>query len=222
MANYKEDEKLIKDFMESGKLVKDKLTIIDLRDNGGGSNEYPKEWFKNYAGEEPQLYAMICHLYTNTVVTKINKQCSVSNYSEEMKKKYNDYAEGIKTLHNFPGWNEMYISNPEFINNNNLVIVIINNNVASAGEDFVNMLRLFNNAIFVGTNTNRVELIGNNYLSNLPNSNLFIRCGYTISDINVQEGVGYLPDFWVNPNDAIDRVIKFINKYDTSSLKIKR
>ena len=50
------DQTIYKKFENSAKDVKDsRLIIYDIRSNGGGSDQYGREWVKIFTGEDPVL-----------------------------------------------------------------------------------------------------------------------------------------------------------------------
>lgn len=55
--------------------------------------------------------------------------------------------------------------------------------------------------------------IGNVGRCMLPNSKLALSCGTSISlgeDLSNYDGVGYMPDLWVHPDQALERAVKYI------------
>ena len=114
------------------------------------------------------------------------------------------------------GWTEIKYHKNKLIENDGLVIALIDNGVASAGESFVKYLKQLSNVIFIGTNTAGVLHFANMGMCNLPNSKIEVFLSKTISmetDFNFREGKGYFPDFWVNPEEALDLSLKFISNY---------
>ena len=95
-------------------------------------------------------------------------------------------------------------------------MVLIDAWIGSAGETFVDSLRHFANVVFLGVNTaggyHMTGVVG----TQLPNSNIRISFGLkflVFPDLSVIEGIGFLADFWVHPDDALDLAVKFIQNY---------
>jgi len=47
----------------------------------------------------------------------------------------------------------------------------------------------------------------------LPKSELVLICGTKISlgeDLSNRDGLGHMPDFWVDPEQALERAVKYI------------
>ena len=100
--------------------------------------------------------------------------------------------------------------------NQSLLVVLIDNNVASAGDLIVGHLREFENVIFVGANTGGALIAGGLIRSSLPNSGLDLRFGTSLSlrpDFSQFEGVGFMPDLWVQPEESLQRALAFIERY---------
>ncbi len=67
--------------------------------------------------------------------------------------------------------------------------------------------------MFVGINTYGATFTGNVGACLLPNSRLELSCGSLISlgeDLYNYDGRGYMPDFWVRPDEALERAVKYI------------
>lgn len=89
----------------------------------------------------------------------------------------------------------------------------------SAGEIFIRRLRQFENVVFIGTNTSGSLIFGDPVKGKLPNSYIGTHWG-TALKLEVEsgkfvdrEGIGYLPDFWVQSEHAFDIALNFIHKY---------
>ena len=78
------------------------------------------------------------------------------------------------------------------------------------------MLRMTENVVFVGSNTQGSIMFGNVMPMTLPNTGLPVRFGASIhfwEGTGNTEGVGFLPDLWVNPVDAEDAVVRLCRYY---------
>ena len=90
---------------------------------------------------------------------------------------------------------------------------------ASAGEGFVRYLRQIENVVFIGTNTSGTVLAGDPVKGKLPNSYIGthwstnLKLDVESGEFVDREGIGFLPDFWVQSEDALDVALKFIHHY---------
>ena len=111
-------------------------------------------------------------------------------------------------------------------------IVLIDKNVASSGEMACNYLSAFTNTLMVGTNTSGCVLAGNYIYAKLPKSGIILGLGTFCWDYPNDyykgmspEGIGFMPDVFVNSTEALDLSMKMIEYYgiekskDTSSVK---
>lgn len=216
MYTLSEDEDDLKRFMDEAKDLKDeKVIILDIRSNSGGSDHYPMNWIKNYTGHKPTFTKVNSKIYTDTTIKLLDNH--IPNIKDsEIEKNVKKMRNEIINSDYFPGWTDIDSNDYKVIDNDNLVIVITDSNIASSGESFVNYLRQLKNVIFIGENTGGIMLMLDNYNSYLPNSKLLVRAGIGLDlepDLTSTEEKGYLPDLWVNPNIAVNRVLRFIKNY---------
>jgi len=204
-------EKLEKFVEEAKEFRNDKIVILDIRGNYGGSETYPHDWVKNYTGENIEYGNISCSLATNTALKML-----INN----VEKLYKDpkLISEVKSMFkvNKTGWSEIEYSKIKKINNKNLIVVLMDSHVASGGESFVRLLRQFDNVIFIGSRTSGVKTFGNVGVCKLPYSKLEINFGMSLffePDLKFIEGMGYFPDFWVNPENSLDAALKFISNY---------
>ena len=209
-------------FAETGKeLKKYAVSIIDIRNNGGGNDTSSKEWFEWYTGMEPEPSYAFAQLLSKIYLTSTLKfaQNDIKNNKNMTKDEYNmdlNYCTQISELiknKNFNKW-ETDTQTGSLIDNKNLIFVLIDKGVASSGETFVKYLRTLKNVVFVGTNTWGCSLISNNFTYKLPDSGiiLYFGTGLYLSSNHMGEGTGFMPDIWTPSSNALDRVIKLINK----------
>lgn len=214
-SNGRED-KSQDDFAESASFLRDKsVSIIDIRGNGGGSDMASMEWFKNYTGKEASSAMYIASILSKTSYhiagsTLIKLGSEIDQNNKELM-----LMRGFKQVPiERPIWTSSKRSNV-FAKNKNHIFVLIDGEVASSGETFVSFMRNLENVTFVGTNTSGIKLIGNVDEWTMPNSKLNVRAGHTIfyeSDGIEEEGVGFMPDIWVDQKHGLHRLVKFIEK----------
>lgn len=205
---------------DAEKLREERVIVLDLRSNVGGSSEFVDKWVYSLTGEHPGYAVLAAPLMTNTAAKlRLN---SVRRFGDEaveaLKEMYEGWeqeaAEAGRT--SCPGWGGIYSSENVTINNRPLVVVLTDSHVASAGEGFVRALAQLDNVVFIGLNTYGALLTGDVGVCQLPHSKLYLAVGTSLlqeKDFVNRDGLGYFPDFWVDPDHALDRALKFINKY---------
>ncbi|MDL2217914.1 hypothetical protein LJC27_04580 [Christensenellaceae bacterium OttesenSCG-928-M15] len=189
----KGDEKGIQSFIQSGKQVKGKKTIIlDFRSNGGGRSNVAADWFKNFTGKPAVI--------TEASITRASK---VLQAQGEFKQK----SAGSWVSRN---------SKTSYVKNKTNIIALIDNNIGSAGESMIMYLRTLENVVFVGSNSSGCMLGMNKREFSLPETGLWV--AFPIG-LNMQEeainrdGIGFEPDVWVNPKDAMALALKMVEYY---------
>jgi len=225
IANTQNQLMELDQFREHAAILKNKgLFIIDIRGNSGGSDSYSIDWINTYTGKEINLSGKISsQLWTKTTIKGFN-QVIKTHEDESIKKWGSKMIEEVKNSSIYPGWSDIDYREQRTVENPNLIIVQMDKGVASSGETFIEMLRSMENVIFVGVNTNGMSLIGDNIFYILPNSNMPVYFGKNLNlniDLENKDGIGFLPDLWINPDESLDRVLKFIERYDMESFKKK-
>ena len=179
-------------YSESGSQFKNqKLFIVDLRHNGGGYSNYNTNWVKNYIANV-QWSAIYGRVNYSSAVTKLPLQ-------ELMFKTTND---------------------------NNRKIVLIDNDGASSGELACVEFQSITNTLIIGTNTKGCCFSGDWVYVQLPNSTIVLKLGtnyfdffnYYYKGMN-PEGIGLMPDVFVNSTEALDLSMKMIEYYGIEKSK---
>lgn len=219
MATSTAEVKEVNKFCESAKAVRNRPSIVDISRNGGGDSEYADKWFYNYTGIKPQISMATEQLCTQTSISLFKNVLQA--FADESHKA--DYEKAVDVmLEKSQNKTDPYLSScstGKKITNSSLLVVITGKKTMSSGEWFANDAKTLNNTLFAGTNTFGAQHFGNVITTYLPNSGLPIRFGTTCYNFGIKEGVGLMPDFWMNPDDAPKRVAKFIERYDISSIK---
>lgn len=89
--------------------------------------------------------------------------------------------------------------------------IIINDRVASSGENAIVFSKNIKNRIVFGCNSLGIGNFGDLLIYYLPNSNITVWLPSKIFDNNIEETVGYTPDFWLDTKDTVKAVLDFIN-----------
>lgn len=191
------------DFVASGAEVKDaELIIFDIRSNGGGRDNYCKDWVKKYSGKMPQ--------YAQIIAKRIG----------HLRNKYLTH-DGMYPEQGTVGTYRLDITKGKQLENEIPIIVLVDDTCGSAGEGMLNYLRCLDNVMIVGSNSGGYQLGGNQVRLFLPNANIECDFGTSLSFIFTGENVdykGYAPDVWCNPKDALDAVINMLLRYDLTDI----
>jgi hypothetical protein len=186
----------------------EKHIIVDIRGNSGGTDLYAADWVKSFSGEEPGSTEGAVTLTTETAVRLLENNARYHRMGEELRALLRE---------EFPvdeqGWSEVEYPAPKRIANETLVILLTDNGVGSAGESFCEYLRQMENVLVIGTNTAGVNYITNQGRFLLPHSKIPVNCGITFNfapDLQYREGMGYLPDLWINPDEALEAAVEFL------------
>jgi len=192
------DSQTLQEFANTGRDLRDEpILILDLRGHSGGNDGIAFEWMRQYTGQAPSYGMLFRHLRLNSQTVNA----------------LNPWVEAASP----PSWQNINFGDGHgFIPNENLVIVLTDNAIGSAGDTFVGYLRQLENVMIVGTNTRGTLITGNVGSAVLPYSRARIGFGMSLNirpDLSQFEGIGFAPDLWVSPNDALDRVLRFIERY---------
>lgn len=176
-----------------GEYADSPLLIFDVRGNTGGNDKYINNWFWDWSGAAGQ-----------------SRSLWILRYSQISCRLYSHYsADRMGTYHasSFPvAWVER--SGPVFVLQDKLV--------ASSGESAVENFRAAADVLFVGGPTAGMALVPNNLSFYLPHSGLrcYFGTGLNFWETNEnRDGVGFLPDLWVDPTRAMDLTKKLIEYY---------
>lgn len=211
-----EDESIEK-FINDSRLLRDKEhIIIDLRNNTGGNTINVDNWYKGFTGKKLQKDIIESGLYTDTsIALSRNKFENKENEKETVKEQCIDIITSYEDKPFFPGWSPIEYSEFKPIENHVKIYILVDKSTSSAAEFFAYYLRKLDNVLLIGTNTNGCTLTGNYNTAYLPNSQIKLHLSqklYMNKNFENTDGIGLLPDLWVKPCMALDRVIKYINK----------
>lgn len=174
------------------------VLVLDVRGNGGGSDNYINEWFNGYAGQyaERRLAYAVKLSTANLLI-------------------YN--LKGMKIIAD-PGW-DCSGSAGTWVEHEGITLVFQDKNTASSGETAVSNMRTLENTLFLGSNTSGCSLTPANINFCLPNSHLRVYFGTRLLLRDNGENLdcrGFLPDIWVPSNDAADAAERMISYYGLS------
>lgn len=177
------------------------VLVLDVRNNGGGSDQYINSWFTGYAGQSPDRR-----------LAYAQKRSPLNRYLYNTRWSYG--------LPDVTTWYR-YSSPGQFVEHDGLTLVLQNKGTASSGETVVENLRTLENTIFIGSSTLGCALVPNNGCFYLPHSGLslyFGTCLLLTDDGENRDGAGFSPDLWVPSDRAGDAAERMIEYYGLAAL----
>lgn len=177
----------------------DWISVLDLRNNDGGMESYPGNWFMRLTGELP----LISHQgYIRENPAFINAMMYAPLHR----------ALAVKIIDN----QYQYIASDTILDKEGLIIVLHNQHTRSGAEKMVDMLHHLDNTIFIGTPTR------GSYISNffgqpyfLRRTGMVVQFGNAYFDFNpnyFSENVGFEPDLTVLDHNMQEVIESLINK----------
>lgn len=171
------------------------LLVFDVMGNGGGDDGYILDWFEGWTGQ-----------YDPRRIVFARRSSQMARYAMPS---YADYGE--------PGCWAIRAKAGSWTQREGVTFVLTDKGVASSGESAVELFRTVENTLFVGGPTTGCALVPNNAAFYLPNSGLGLYFGTGLSvteDVENRDGVGFLPDLWVEPLDARKAVFRLMEYYE--------
>jgi hypothetical protein len=99
---------------------------------------------------------------------------------------------------------------------NTLKFILQDDNNFSASEGFINAMKAVENAVLIGSTTGGGQITAQHHFFYLPNSHLACEAGVAlrlIEDLQNHDGIGFNPDIWVDPKNAVMAIYKLCNFY---------
>ncbi len=214
----KNSENLRKFVSEAHLFKNNKVIILDLRSNTGGNSKFAAAWCRSFSVNHDVKGELLWgQLVTNTAL-KLSINLVESNDGQSIAQEMKASIQDLKSMSDaaFPGWIQPHLEKGQKITNRNYIVVLIDSYTASAGEMFINYLKQMKQVVFIGTNTAGALIAGDVGSCQLPYSKLPIYFGRSFSlgtDLQNRDGIGYFPDIWVNPNQALEYAVKFVKRY---------
>ena len=192
-------EELLNGFAADGAKVRDaELIIFDIRSNGGGANNFCREWVENFCGQSPQL----TEVWSVRVSKLYNAAMARDGLQTESGTSGFYYHAGAVTGSQLP--------------NDTPIIVLVDDMCGSSGESMLNFLKAMDNVLVVGSNSAGFQLCGNVRGYSLSNSGVYFDFGtslqFAFTTDNV-DFVGYEPDVWCDPAYALEAALNLTLRY---------
>ncbi len=202
------------EFINYGKELKNSsYFILNLYNNSGGNSYYPMQFFKNINDSEINNQGIYAEIISPvTLQGQIHRDQSYKNTSpqwQNMMKRVNDFMVDQKKNTRYY-WN---IENLLNINNktgnyNGTAVVLINRN---SGGLAINYPRCLKNSIFIGENSASSGSFRDVCMYILPNSKIKFQLPFKLFLFkDSYEGVGYVPDYWLDSKNPINEIINWI------------
>ena len=214
-----DNHELMLEFAESGSDLADtdKL-IVDLMGNSGGSSRYGKGFIEglNRVAHWRMYYAMLCSPATIGSYAATETE----DMPEEVAASITRMQQSLERLRETPVRCWLYLNDEirsrEMGDYQGRAVFLTDRYVASSGEALLDYSKSVPNAVLVGENSAGVGTFGevrqywlpNSHISLYLPSKLFLAPGF-------EEGVGYLPDYWLDSPDPVAEVARWLNNPDS-------
>ncbi|WP_165000432.1 S41 family peptidase [Anaerophilus nitritogenes] len=205
---------------EDGLKYSDKnIAILDLRGNTGGLHTPGLKWIGNFTNNNMNNVSMLKHINAsliNEVAKKRVLKMAVDVDKNKIEEAVFEVDNNLRKKFDIMGWCKISIPEFEKFKNDKVIIVLFDKDTISAGEAMISHLNYMENVIFIGTNSYGALNVTSPAGNILPNTKTRVFAGLELDiepDFVWRDGIGYFPDFWVEPEDALDRIIKFVNNY---------
>lgn len=179
---------ILERYVTTGADVKNaKLIIYDTRSNGGGASNYSQRWVENFSGVRPELKGAEGRRY-NALWSYNSSELGNEHYDFHL-------LEGRRIKNDIP------------------IIFLTDDRSGSSGEMVLLFTNCLENVTVIGSNTNGCKMGGNVSAFFLPNSKICVSFGINLvfyHEMKSVEGIGFMPDIWCNPKDALDIALKMI------------
>jgi hypothetical protein len=215
----------MKKFTEAGKELKnEKILIINLFYNGGGSSEFPQTFMRNLNGNSD--WEINWAMLTSPAITEyfykydLSSMPAVSprfrNWIEANANKFENYRSNSVKDWEFGSANERSKSG----NYEGTLIFLTNRRILSAGEGMIGASQSVKNRIIIGENTGGVAQFSDICEYYLPNSKFIAKLPRQFLIIpGLEECVGYLPDYWLDTNEPLEEVMTWLQNRDNYQFK---
>ena len=219
-------QQYMQDFMQSGyDLQKEDLIIINLFNNGGGSSIYPQTFLTNLNG--PVQWEIHWAELTSPAIAEyyLNYEVGPST-TPATKHLVSRYARQYEKLQSFPtkSWTFDRDENKQVEGKfSGKLILMTNRRVLSAGENLVGASASLKNRITMGENTGGSAQFSSTCAYVLPHSRLILNLPRQLILIpGLEECVGYLPDYWLDTHDPMEKILKWLKAPDQYQFRYRQ
>lgn len=212
----------LSEYVDYGKkLKKSQYFILNLYNNKGGGSNYSMNFFKNInnstISDQVVIYAEL--------ISPVTLQGQVLRY-QALKNPPPNWIEMMKRVNSLLSEQK---NNPKYywqITDNSkkkyttgiykgTSIILINRNSGGASESAIEYSRSLKNSIIIGENSAAGGSFRDNCLYMLPNSKIKLSLPFKLALIKgFYEGIGFMPDLWLDSKTPINEIIKWIKNPD--------
>ncbi len=193
--------------------------IVDLTGNHGGNSNYPMQFVSSLNGvaQWRTSFAMLYSPATIGVIANI----PITEDSPENWVKYVSSAQNMLELlrdHPVRNWIIRNDSLPprQMGDYNGQAVFLFDRKVASSGEAFIDYSMSIPGAVRVGENSAGAGIFGHPRHYWLPNSHIHLVVPFKLYIApGFEEGVGYLPDYWLDSAEPISEITAWMNNPET-------
>ena len=201
--NDKEHKSLL-EFSEYGKTLKNsKGIILDLRGNMGGDSHIALNFLKNLnttAEFNFEYYKL------DSLLSRLS-ELTINGYEyTELQFKREEYYSDIQS-----NWKSSEKADIVKGTYNNPFVILTDAETASSAEIFIKLCKNhINNCVIVGENTKGCLNTGDIRYFYLPNSLTFLNIPTARFPDIFEEGVGFIPDYWIDNDNPVNCIIKWL------------
>ena len=213
------------EFAESGAdLSETACFIVDLMGNSGGSSVYGGDFIAGLNGiaQWRMYHAVLCSPATLGSYTSISINGSTSPEIEESASRMQHFLELMRER---PVRTWLHVSHElpdrQMGEYEGSAVFLVDRGVASSGEALLDYSKSVPGAVVVGENTAGIGTFGEVRHYWLPNSNisLLLPCKLFLAP-DFEEGVGYLPDYWLDSPEPVSEITAWLNNPDTYQFEL--
>ena len=189
-------EEKVREIEELGKSLRGKPYVIwDIHDNGGGHSSYPEAFIRGL-NDNAKWHVDMAFLSSPAIAQAQGK------------------TENLPTERTWTLYEAERQSDTASTYNGNLY-VLIGTQVGSSGEAAVSMTANVENCVLIGSNTGGIGTFGDVLSYVLPMSGIIMCLPYKLFLGGPKEGEGYAPDYWVDAEDLLAEMLRWLENSDT-------
>lgn len=220
------DWQMLEDLRKWGRELREaKAFVLDISNNNGGDSTFPEAFFRSLLGTLDRQF-MFAELRSPTML-------QAREAMERPKDPYFRVSEWHRRRrlrryrrHHVKEW---IVHKPGPASRRKAgckcehVVVVMNSRTVSAAESVIPMARSVPNVVLVGENTAGCNRFGNIIVYCLPNSKIKFQLASSVSLLpGFEEGVGFMPDYWIDSADPVGEVVRWLNNPDTYRFRLSQ
>ena len=222
---YSQDS-VLQEFVALGENLADEdRLIVNLMGNGGGSSVYPRDFVKNLNGTAQwrMYYAVLCSPATIGAAAGLPVSGGMPAHIAEYVGQMRDVLDRLREQP-VRTWLRVTreIAPREMGDYQGRAVFLIDRGVASSGEAFADYTKSIPGAVLVGENSGGVGTFGEVRTYWLPNSHIRLNVPSKLFLMpDFQEGVGYIPDYWLDSSNPVQEVADWLNHPESYQFQLE-